>query len=131
MEHYGSPRKARWVAVYGHRNQMIFLDGDFLFTDSSKLVKVRDRSDLAASAKKLELVPQEEIREALITAIRAAFSLSEEDAISEALSMLGFQTWAFYLLSTHPKGLSSIQLGKLLGITQRTAWYLGHRIRET
>ena len=79
------------AAVYGHRNQMIFLDGDFLFADSSKLVKVRDRSDLVASAKKLELVPQEEIREALITAIRAAFSLSEEDAISEALSMLGFQ----------------------------------------
>ena len=54
-------------------------------------MKVRDCSDLVASAKKLELVPQEEIREALITAIRAAFSLSEEDAISEALSMLGFQ----------------------------------------
>ena len=48
-------------------------------------------------------------------------------------SKLGYQTWllAFYLLSTHPKGLSSIQLGKLLGITQRSAWYVGHRIRET
>ena len=47
-------------------------------------------------------------------------------------SNLGLQTWALalYLLSTHPKGLSSIQLGKLLGITQKTAWYLEHRIRE-
>jgi hypothetical protein len=79
------------AAVYGHINQMIFLDGDFLFADSSKPVKVRDRSDLPASAKKLELVPQEEIREALIISIGAAFSLSEEDAISEALSMMGFQ----------------------------------------
>ena len=48
-------------------------------------------------------------------------------------SNLSLQTWvlALYLLGTHPKGLSSIQLGKLLGITQKTAWYLAHRIRET
>lgn len=47
-------------------------------------------------------------------------------------SNLGYQTWllALYLVTTHPKGLSSIQLGKLLGIQQRTAWYLEHRIRE-
>ncbi len=47
-------------------------------------------------------------------------------------SHLGYQTWmiALYLFSTHPKGLSSIQLGKLLGVPQRTAWYLAHRIRE-
>ena len=47
-------------------------------------------------------------------------------------SHLGYQTWlvACYLVITHPKGLSSIQLGKLLGVTQKTAWYLEHRIRE-
>lgn len=48
-------------------------------------------------------------------------------------SNLSLQTWAlaYYLLATHPKGLSSIQLSKLLGLTQKTAWYLAHRIRET
>ena len=30
----------------------------------------------------------------------------------------------------HPKGVSSIQLAKLLGITQKSAWFLGHLIRE-
>ena len=47
-------------------------------------------------------------------------------------SKLGYRTWAiaFYLLSTSPKGVSSVQLGKLLGVTQKTAWFLAHRIRR-
>jgi len=52
---------------------------------------VRDRSDLPASVKKIDLVPKLEIQAALLAAIEAAFSLSEEDAISEALSLMGFQ----------------------------------------
>lgn len=47
-------------------------------------------------------------------------------------SKLGMQTWmiATYLLTTRPKGISSVQLAKDLGITQKTAWHLAHRIRE-
>ena len=47
-------------------------------------------------------------------------------------SKLGFQTWviAIYLLTAHPKGYSSVQLAKDLGIPQSTAWFLAHRIRE-
>ena len=47
-------------------------------------------------------------------------------------SRIGYQKWllAMYLLTTSPKGISSIQLGKALGIPQKTAWYLAHRIRE-
>lgn len=47
-------------------------------------------------------------------------------------SKLGYQKWAiaFYLFATHPKGLSSIQLGKILGITQKSAWHMLHRIRK-
>lgn len=37
--------------------------------------------------------------------------------------------WAIYLMC-QPKGISSIQLAKALGITQKSAWYLGHRIRK-
>ncbi|HEX8515837.1 MAG TPA: IS1595 family transposase [Bacteroidia bacterium] len=42
------------------------------------------------------------------------------------------QKWfiAIYLCTTHKKGISSIQLGKDLGITQKAAWHLLHRIRE-
>lgn len=48
-------------------------------------------------------------------------------------SKLGCRTWvlAVYLLITSPKGISSKQLSKFLGVTQKTAWYLAHRIRET
>ncbi len=41
-------------------------------------------------------------------------------------------TWfgAVYLIASHKKGISSVQLGKDLGIAQKTAWFMLHRIRE-
>ena len=47
-------------------------------------------------------------------------------------SPLGFQTWAIalYLFSTGLKGTSSMKLHRDLDVTQKTAWYLAHRIRE-
>jgi len=38
--------------------------------------------------------------------------------------------YAMYLLMTARKGVSSLQLGKEIGVTQKTAWFLLHRIRE-
>ena len=48
-------------------------------------------------------------------------------------SNLGFQTWAlaFYLMTTGLKGTASMKLHRDLGITQKSAWHLAHRIRET
>ena len=48
-------------------------------------------------------------------------------------SKLGFQIWAMaiYLMMTGIKGTSSMKLHRDLGITQKTAWHLAHRIRET
>ncbi len=42
------------------------------------------------------------------------------------------RTWfaAMYLITAHKKGISSHQLGRDLRITQRTAWFVLHRIRE-
>lgn len=37
---------------------------------------------------------------------------------------------AMYILSNHSKGISSLQLAGWLGVTQKTAWFLNHRIRE-
>jgi len=37
---------------------------------------------------------------------------------------------AIYLITCHSKGISSIQLSKDLKITQKTAWFMAHRIRE-
>jgi hypothetical protein len=44
---------------------------------------------------------------------------------------IGLRTWfaAMYLISTSKKGVSSLQLAEQLGITQKTAWFLNHRIR--
>jgi len=49
-----------------------------------------------------------------------------------ANSKLPLSTWAiaFYLLSTNLKGVSSMKLHRDLGITQKSAWHLAHRIRE-
>jgi transposase-like protein len=48
-------------------------------------------------------------------------------------SNIALSTWfgAIYLVSSHKKGISSIQLGKDLGIAQKTAWFMLHRIRES
>ena len=46
-------------------------------------------------------------------------------------SPLKLKVWglALYLLTTHQKGVSSLKLHRALGVTQKTAWFLGHRIR--
>ena len=48
-------------------------------------------------------------------------------------SKLGYQKWvvAIYILTTNIKGTSSMKLHRDLGITQKSAWHLAHRIRET
>ena len=43
---------------------------------------------------------------------------------------LGKWAMAFYLYSTSLKGVSSMKLHRDLGVTQKTAWHMAHRIRE-
>lgn len=47
-------------------------------------------------------------------------------------SKLPLGTWfqAMYLITTSKKGISSLQLASQLGITQKSAWHVNHRIRE-
>jgi len=42
------------------------------------------------------------------------------------------RTWfaAMYLVTAHKKGISSLQLSRDLNITQKTAWFVLHRVRE-
>ena len=49
-----------------------------------------------------------------------------------ACSNLGYQIWviAIYLYTTSLKGISSMKMHRDLNITQRSAWYLLHRIRH-
>jgi len=45
---------------------------------------------------------------------------------------ISLRTWfaAMYLCTAHKKGISSLQLSRDLNITQKTAWFVLHRIRE-
>jgi transposase-like protein len=47
-------------------------------------------------------------------------------------SKISLQKWfiAIYLLTTCKKGISSVQLAKQVGVTQKTAWFMDHRIRK-
>ncbi|MEG0287368.1 MAG: IS1595 family transposase [Victivallaceae bacterium] len=47
-------------------------------------------------------------------------------------SKLTLRKWfvAIYLLTISTKGISSIQLAKHVGVTQKTAWFMDHRIRQ-
>lgn len=47
-------------------------------------------------------------------------------------SKLPLRKWymAVYLLSTSGKGISSVQLAKQIGVTQKTGWFIDHRIRK-
>ena len=48
-------------------------------------------------------------------------------------SNISLDKWAiaFYLYMTNLKGVSSMKLHRDLGITQKSAWHMAHRIRET
>jgi transposase-like protein len=37
---------------------------------------------------------------------------------------------AFHLMAASKKGMSAAQMGRMLGVTYKTAWFLCHRIRE-
>ncbi len=47
-------------------------------------------------------------------------------------SHISYQQWfmAIYMIMTARKGVSSLQLAKEIGVTQKSAWFLLHRLRE-
>lgn len=46
-------------------------------------------------------------------------------------SKIPLQKWfaAIYLITSHKKGISSHQLGRDIGVTQKSAWFINHRLR--
>ena len=47
-------------------------------------------------------------------------------------SKIGYRKWAFavYIVTTSIKGTSSMKLHRDINVTQKTAWFMAHRIRE-
>ncbi|MCY4262990.1 MAG: IS1595 family transposase [Candidatus Dadabacteria bacterium] len=64
------------------------------------------------------------------SACRKYFSVKTGTLMEE--SKLSYRKWlmAIYLMATSLKGVSSTKLGNDLGIQQKSAWFLGHRIRQ-
>jgi len=48
-------------------------------------------------------------------------------------SKIPLRKWyaGIYLITAHKKGISSCQLARDLGITQKSAWYMNHRVRHS
>ncbi len=60
----------------------------------------------------------------------ANFTVKTDTIMHNSKLSLGKWALAFYLYSTNLKGLSSMKLHRELGISQKSAWHLAHRIRE-
>lgn len=62
-------------------------------------------------------------------ATRKTFSIRKGTIFEE--SRLGLRKWFFaiFLLHSLKKGISSVQIAKTVGVTQKTAWFMLHRIR--
>jgi transposase-like protein len=61
---------------------------------------------------------------------RKQFTVRTGSVLAE--SKVPLQKWLMttWILTSYTKGISSVQLSKTLGVTQKTAWFLAHRIRE-
>lgn len=61
---------------------------------------------------------------------RKQFTVRTGSVLAE--SKVPLQKWlmAVWILTTYKKGISSVLLASTLGLTQKTAWFLAHRIRE-
>lgn len=61
---------------------------------------------------------------------RKYFSVKTGTALAASNVSLQKWVWAIYLELTNLKGVSSMKLHRDLGVTQKTAWFMQHRIRE-
>lgn len=75
---------------FGHRMKLFRHRKGFVYSLSDQTIKVRDRSQLDMSERKIEFVAPAELDMALIETITLGFSMDAEDAISGALTLLGF-----------------------------------------
>lgn len=62
---------------------------------------------------------------------RQHFSVRTGTVLAESCLPLHKWLMAIYMMTTARKGIPSIQMARELGITQKSAWFLAQRIRET
>ena len=62
---------------------------------------------------------------------RSYFSVRTGTVMERSKVPLQKWAWAIYIVATSLKGVSSMKLHRDLGVTQKTAWFMLHRLRET
>jgi transposase-like protein len=60
---------------------------------------------------------------------RMQFSVTKGTIFESSHVPLRKWFFAMYLMTSHKKGISSCQLARDIGVTQKTAWFMAHRIR--
>ncbi len=95
--------------ISGVQKKQIVKKGEFCWHPDMSEPAVRDRSELDASSKKFEWVSPEEISLALFQQVKKGFSLSVDDAVSNAARALGFQR-----VTVQAKYLFELQLDGLI-----------------
>ena len=83
-------------------------------------------SDAVSTRKGRRQTPQYHCKNCL-----ANFTVKTDTIMHDSKLPLSKWALAFYLYSTNLKGVSSMKLHRDLDITQKAAWHLAHRIRET
>lgn len=78
------------AAVFAAQSSSIRKNGDLLWSVTMKTPVVRDRSELPAVSRKIQLIAPEEIGEALVMATTSAFAISEDALIADCGRMFGF-----------------------------------------
>lgn len=61
---------------------------------------------------------------------RKQFSIRTGTVMEDSKISLRKWLYAMYLMTVSRKSISSIQLSKEIGVTQKSAWFMAHRIRE-
>jgi very-short-patch-repair endonuclease/DNA polymerase III delta prime subunit len=103
-------------AEYGHRNMKFYFSNNIIYKDESKIVEIRDRSEVPNNLKHIEHIPKEEIQSAIIKTIEMAFSITEQEVISEALSMMGFNRATSKSSDIVNKEITNLLKGKSIAI---------------
>ena len=83
-------------------------------------------SDAVSPRKSSRLTPQYRCK-----TCRKDFTVKTGTVMEDSKLPLSKWAMAFYLCTTSLKGVSSMKLHRDLEMTQKTAWFLEHRIRET
>ena len=80
----------QYAATEGNRLELIRRRGDFLWPIDRETAPVRDRGELPAASRKLELISPEEVQKAIVETVTSSMGIERTDIPTEACRKFGF-----------------------------------------